>query len=200
MTVYPQLHDEYYDWGKWFNVYDIESDIGKIAKAVWCPDEVSEAALRDAVDLHKRAEAGRARRSVRAPWLSALDVFLQLVIGRLPEDWEVLDDDREVFQLRNDVAKSLGLPDELANDKEIVRVAAAVCACRPPAHSWEGAPRGLGVALADAARKQKEIFDRLLREAAEHLLGRVDIPPGEVDLGRLGLRYRCEAQEGKGHI
>jgi hypothetical protein len=65
---------------------------------------------------------------------------------------------------------------------------------------WEGAPAGLGDALTEAARKQKEIFDGVLHEAAKHLLGEAEIPSRNVELGRLGLRYRREAKGGIGWL
>jgi hypothetical protein len=34
----------------------------------------------------------------------------------------------------------------------------------------------------------------MLGDAAKHLLGGAEIPMRDVDLGRLGLRYRREAQ------
>ena len=65
----------------------------------------------------------------------------------------------------------------------------------PPARATVGKrAAGLGATLAEAARKQKDIFDGVLREAAKHLLGGAEIPSRKVDLGRLGLRYRREAQ------
>jgi hypothetical protein len=190
MIVVPH---PYYMQGMSLRVYDLESEIGKIALAVANPQDVPETALLDAVNLHMRANAGKDRRSDHVPWLSALDVFLQLVIGRPPEGWEDLDDDREPYQLVAALAASLELPADVANAKETVRIAAAVRACRPHGRRWEGAPPGLGAALTEAARKQKDIFDGVLREAAKHLLEGAEIPSRDVDLGRLGLRYRREA-------
>jgi len=200
MAIWPPPH--LYETGNTVRVYDIESEIGKIAFAVLFPHDVSEKALADAVRLHNRANAGKDRRSDDVPWLQAFDVFLQLVIGRPPEGWEDLEDDREPYQLRRELARSLGLPDDLEEEREVetVRIAGAVCACRPHRTRWEGAPPGLAAALTDAARRQKEIFDRVLREAAEHLLGGADIPSHNVELGRLGLRYRREAEGGIGWL
>jgi hypothetical protein len=186
--------------GTSLRVYDLESEIGKIALAVVNPQGVSERALVDAVSLHARANAGKDRRSDDVPWLLALDVFLQLVIGRPPEGWEDLKDDREPYQLRADLAASLELPADIGNAKETVRIAGAVYACHPRGPGWEGVPPGLGAALAEAARKQKDIFDGVLREAAKHLLGWAEIPSRHVELGRLGLRYRREAQGGIGWL
>lgn len=175
-------------------IYDIESEIGKIALAVAYPQDVPETALIDIVKLHERATAGRSRRSVCIPWLSALDVFLQLIIGRLAEGWEDLEDDREPYQLVEALAASLGLPANILQAKETIRMAGAVWACRPRVPRWDGAPPALAPILAEAARKQKYIFDGMLRDAAKFLLGVAEIPSCEVDLGRLGLRYRREAQ------
>ena len=191
MIVFPHPYDMQ---GTSLRVYDVESEIGKIARAVVDPQDVPETALVDAVNLHERATAGKRRRSVCVPWLSALDVFLQLVIGRPPEGWEDLDDDREPYQLVEALAASLELPADIVHATETVRMAGAVCACRPRVPRWESAPPALAAILAEAARKQKYIFDGMLREAAKHLLGGAEIPSRDVDLGRLGLRYRREAQ------
>ena len=96
MIVFPH---PYYMQGTSLRVYDVESEIGKIALAVVNPQDVPERALVDVVKLYARANAGKDRRSDDVPWLLALDVFLQLVIGRPPEGWEDLDDDREPYQL-----------------------------------------------------------------------------------------------------
>ena len=197
MIVFPH---PYSMQGTWLRVYDVESEIGKIALAVVNPQGVSERALVDAVNLHARVNAGKDRRSDDVPWLLALDVFLQLVIGRPPEGWEDLKDDREPYQLRADLAASLELPADIVDAKETVRIAGAVYACHPRGPWWDGAPPGLGAALAEAARKQKDIFDGVLREAAKHLLGGAEIPSRHVELGRLGLRYRREAQGGIGWL
>jgi hypothetical protein len=179
--------------GTSLRIYDVESEIGKIALAVANPQDVPETALIDTVNLHERATAGKRRRSVSVPWLSALDVFLQLVIRRPPEGWEDLDDDREAYQLLAALAASLDLKGD-GGDAETIRLAGAVWACRPRVPRWEGAPPALAAILAEAARKQKYIFDGMLRDAAKHLLGGAEIPSRDVDLGRLGLRYRREAQ------
>ncbi len=189
-----------YDARTLLRVYDVESEIGKIAQAVAYPDEVPETALAGAVDLYARADAGKKRRSVGVPWLSALDVYLQLLIGRPLEDWEDLDDGREPYQLVRDLAKSLGLPDDIAEAKQARRVASAVCACRPHAHRCNGLSLGLVAALKEATPKQEDIFERVLAEAAKYLLGAAEIPSHNVEIGLLGLRYRCEAQEDKGDI
>ena len=179
--------------GTWLRVYDVESEIGKIALAVADPQGVTERALRDVVDLHERANDGKKKRSVVVPWLSALDVFLQLIIGRPPEGWEDLDDEREPYQLVEALAASLELPADIVH-ADTKCVAGAVWACRPRVPRWDGAPSALAAILAEAARKQKYIFDGMLRDAAKHLLGGEEIPSRDVDLGRLGLRYRREAQ------
>jgi hypothetical protein len=190
MIVFPH---PYYVQGTSLRVYDVESEIGKIALAVVDPQGVSERALVDAVALHERAIAGKRRRSVCVPWLSALDVFLQLAIGRPPEGWEDLDDGREPFQLVEALAASLELRADIVHATATTRIAGAVCAFRQRWARWESAQPPLGASLAEAARKQKDIFDGVLREAAEHLLGGAEIPSRDVDLGRLGLRYRREA-------
>jgi hypothetical protein len=190
----------YYAEGNTLRVYDMESEIGKIAWAVVAPESASERPLVDAVNLYNRANAGKDRRSDDVPWLTALDVFLQLLIGRPPEGWEDLHDDRHPVELVADLAASLGLPENVAASRETVAIAGAVCACRPHKLRWDSAPAAIGTALADAARDQKQIFDRVLFEGAKHLLGCAEIPSHNVELGRLGLRYRREAQGGIGWL
>ncbi len=177
-------------------VYDVESEIGKIAQAIAYPQEVPETALVDAARLYERAAAGKRWLSVRVPWLLAFDVYLQLVIGRPPAHWELLDDDCEHYQIVASLAASLKLRNDI-DEKEAVRIAGAVWECRPRVRTWEDAPQSLLAILAEAARKQKYIFDGMLRDAAKHLLGAVEIPSHDVDLGCLGFRYRCETQGDK---
>lgn len=190
----------YYAEGNTLRVYDMESEIGKIAWAVVAPDRASERPLVDAVNLYNRANAGKDRRSDDVPWLTALDIFLQLVIGRPPEGWEDLHDDRAPYQLVGALAASLGLSEDVVASRETVGIAGAVCACRPHRLRWDAAPPALGTALAEAAQEQKQIFDRILHQAAVHLLGGGEVPPRNVELGRLGLRYRREAQGGIGWL
>jgi hypothetical protein len=187
------LPHPYYMGGTSLRIYDVETEIGKIALAISNPQEVPETVLLDVVKLHARVKAGMGRRSDHVPWLSALDIFLELVIGRTPEGWEELDDDREPYQLVKSLAASLELPAEIVHAKETIRIAGAVGACRPRVRAWESAPPALVAILAEAARKQKYIFDGMLRDAAKYLLGGAEIPSRDVDLGRLGLRYRREA-------
>ena len=191
IIVFPHPYDMQ---GTSLRVYDVESNIGKIARAVIEPQGVPETALVDTVNLHKRAEEGKRRRSVCVPWLSALHVFLQLVIERPPEGWEDLEDGREPYQLVVALAVSLELPADIIHAPVTTRIAGAVCACHPRGPRWENAPPVLSAVLAEALRKQKDIFDGVLREAAKHLLGGAEIPSRNVDLGRLGLRYCLEAQ------
>jgi len=190
MIVFPHPYVQ----GTSLRVYDVETEIGKIALAVVYPQEVPETALVDAANLHNRAIDGRRRRSVCVPWLSALDVFLQFVIGRTAEDWEDLDDGRHPRQLVEGLGASLELPADIVHATETLRMAGAVWACRPRVLQWEATPPALAAILVEAARKQKYIFDGMLRDAAKHLLGGAEIPSRDVDLGRLGLRYRREAQ------
>lgn len=190
MIVLPH---PYYVQGTFFRIYDVESEIGKIALAVWNPQDVPETALVDVVNQHERATAGKHRRSDCVPWLSALDVFLQVVIRRPPEDWEDLDDDREPYQLVEALAAGLELPTDIVHARETSRMAGAVCTYRPRGFRWESVLPALGTTLAEAARKQKDIFDAVLLATAKHLLGGAEIPSREVDLGKLRLRYRREA-------
>jgi hypothetical protein len=92
------------------------------------------------------------------------------------------------------------LPDTAVHAPETVPLAGAVWACRPRVPPWADAPPTIAAALSEAARKQKDIFIGVLREAARHLLGGADVPSGNVDLGRLGLRYRREVKGGVGWL
>ncbi len=191
MIILPHPYDMD---GASLRIYDVKSEIGKIALAVGNPQDAPERALVDVVKLYARANAGKDRRSDDVPWLLAFDVFLQLVIGRPPEGWEELDDDREPYKLVEALAASLELPADIGHATETIRMARAVWACRPRVPRWEGAPPALAAILAEATRKQKYIFDGMLRDVAKHLLGGAEIPLRDVEIGRLGLRYRREAQ------
>ena len=76
MTVVPH---PYYGEGASLRIYNIETEIGRIAQAVAHPQDVPETALIDAVNLIERVTAGKRRRSDCVPWLSALDIFLHYV-------------------------------------------------------------------------------------------------------------------------
>lgn len=181
----------YNDQGATLRVYDIESEIGKIAQAVAEPHRATERALADAVHLQERAVAGKHRRSVCVPWLSAFEVYLQLIDGKPLDHWEDLDDDRQPVQLLIDLAALLGLKPEV--DSIARHLARAVRACRPSVPRWDDGPLPLPMILKEVERKQQFICDGLLQDAAKHLLERGTIPVCEIDLGRLGLRYRREA-------
>ena len=194
------LPHPYYMQGASLRIYDVESEIGKIARAVGYPQEVPETALVDAVNLCERATAGKDRRSDDVPWLLALDVFLQLVIGRPPEGWEDLDDDRLLPQLEGRPRREprpSGRHRRIEGDCPHRRRRMRLSPARPLVGER---PPALGAAFAEAARKHKDIFDGVLREAAKHLLGGAEIPSRDVELGRLGLRYRREAQGGIGWL
>lgn len=197
LIVYPH---PYYMPATSLRVYDVESELGKIVLAVAEPQDVPETALLDVARLYSRVNAGKDRRSDKVPWLLAFDVFLQLVIRKPPEGWEDLDDDREPYQLVADLAANLELPADVVDAKETIRIAGAVCACRPRDTWWEGAPPALASAFAEAARRHKDVFEAVLREAGKHLLAGAEVPSRDVELGRLGLRYRREAQGGVGWL
>jgi hypothetical protein len=197
-TLYQQgmivLPHPYRVQGTTLRIYDVESEIGKIALAVDNPQDVPDTALKFAVELQKRAIDGKNRRSDDVQWLCAFDVFLQIVIRRPPEGWEILDDDCELHQLEAELAKILDLPDEIVHANETVRIAGSVCACRPRVSRWTGGPPAIAASLEEALTKQRDIFDGVLRAAANHLLRKADIPSRKVKLGLLGLRYRREIQ------
>src|SRR5208283_2245162 len=60
MIIFPH---PYYMQGTSLRVYDVETDIGKIALAVGYPQDVPETALVDTVNLHRRVKDGKDRRS-----------------------------------------------------------------------------------------------------------------------------------------
>jgi hypothetical protein len=181
-----------------FRVYDLDHEVGRILLAVVLPDEVPETALAEVARMFNRDRAAKDLRSDDIPWPQALDVFFQILIGRPPEGWEDLRDDRHPRELAADLAVSLELPAGVADATETVRLAGAVCAQRPRGLRWVGPPAALSDAFVEADRRQKELHARLLREAAKHLLGRDELPTRSVELGRLGLRYCREAEGGIG--
>lgn len=197
MCIIPHPYYDYYG-GSTFRVYDLDHEIGRIARAVERPHENLDTALKDVSRLYDRERAAKDMRSDDVPWPLALDVFFQVLIGRAPEGWEDLRDDRHPRELAAELAASLELPAGLTDASETIRLAGAVCAQRPRGPRWDGPSSALSEAFIEADRKQKELFDRVLREAAKHLLAKDEVPTRSVELGRLGLRYRREAQGGLG--
>ena len=191
MIVFPHPYNVQ---GTSLRVYDVESEIGKIARAVVEPQDVPETALVDAVNLHAaRPLASSGDPSVCHGYRRSTCSF-NSSSGDRPRAGRI---SRTVVSLT-----SLSRPWPRASNCLLIsfmrrRLSAWPAPCALAARAGYGGKarrRHSAPRLAEAARKQKDIFDRVLREAAEHLLGGAEIPSCDVDLGGLGLRYRREAQ------
>lgn len=192
--------------GHTLRLYDQRHPIAGLAEAVSQPDAIPETALRHAAEVFAREHAGRELRSDDAPWLTVFDVFLQIALGREPQGWEELRDDRHPTELARELAVALGFAADVASRSSTLRLAAAVCAFRTRTRGWlaselagpddaEAAVLPLTDALAAAGRRLHDDHDRLLRQAARLLLRSDEIPVQQVELGLLGLRYRRETAE-----
>jgi hypothetical protein len=185
-------------------LYDKMSPIGQVAAAILHPEELPETKIRHAADLFEREARGRDLRSDDAPWLRVFDLFLQIALGREPDDWEELRDDRPGPELAREIASALGFEASIAQEPTTLRIAAGVCAFRPRVRRWSAAEfdveagsaaSGLVDRIAAANAQLGELHADLLRQAAMLLLGKRGIPRHNVELGVLGLRYRREDAE-----
>ena len=184
-------------------VYDARHPLGEIAHAVIDTETSTDAALRRAADSFARDKAGQELRSDDVPWTEAFHLFLLLVLGRDPEGWEDVRDDRHGSMLARDLAVALGLPPQDAAESWMVRVAASIVPLRPRTRRWRADdfanPRDVGMlasdllgALESRDRRMKEEHDRVIRAAGRLVLGGKDIPDVQVELGLLGMRRRRE--------
>lgn len=200
------VHPHPYGSGPTLRLYDQKHPVAALAEAVTRPDAIPETSLRRAAEVFARETAGRDLRSDDAPWLIVFDLFLQVVLGREPEGWEELRDDRHPSELARELAVALGFAQAVAEGPSTLRLAAAICAFRPRRRQWlaqdltrpedtEAAVLPLIDSLAAANRRLREEHDRLLRQAARLLLHADEIPDRPVELGLHGLRYRREDAE-----
>jgi hypothetical protein len=200
--VYPHPFDNV----STLRLYDQKHPIAGIAEAVALPDAMPETALRNASEVFARERAGRDIRSDDAPWLVAFDILLQTVIGREPEGWEEMRDDRHPSQLARELGQALGFAQGVTDQIALLRLAAAVCAFRPRRRQWlaselSGGAEGPSAVLPfidgleAANRRLRDEHERLLHQAARFLLRADEVPSVAVELGLLGLRYRREDGE-----
>lgn len=200
------VHPHPYESGPTLRLYDQKHPVGAIAETVARPDELPETSLRRTAEVFARETAGRDLRSDDAPWLVVFELFLHLVLGREPDDWEDLRDDRHPSELARELALALGFAQSIAEAHSTLRIAAAIGAFRPRRRPWLAkeltGPDGADVTLlafvdglAAANRRLREEHERLLRQAARLLLRADAIPDKPVELGLIGLRYRREDAE-----
>lgn len=200
------VHPSPYWAGTSLRLYDVKHPLASLAEAVTKPDVVPDTALRKVSDAVDREVAGKNLRSDDAPWLIVFDLFLQVVLGREPDGWEELRDDRHPSELARELSSSLGLLPGTADSQSTLRIAAAVCAVKPKKRSWlardflgtddnEAAVFPLLDGLAAAGRRAAEDHERVLGQAARLLLRKEAWPSEPVELGLLGLRYRRETNE-----
>jgi hypothetical protein len=192
-----------FESGPVLRLYDQKHLMAGVAEAVARPDAIPDTPLRRAAEIFARESAGRDLRSDDAPWLLVFDLFLQVVLGREPEGWEDLRDDRHPSELARELATALGFPPTLSAEPSTLRLAAAVCSFRPRRRQWlvsellgvgghEAAILPLIDGLASANRRLRDEHERLLQQAARLLLGVDELPSRPVELGIHGLRFRRE--------
>jgi len=181
--------------------------LAEVAESVINPESIPDSPLRRAAEVFARIHAGTHLRSDDVTWLSAFDLLLQVVLGRPPEGWEDLNDDRHPSQLARELAHALGLAAGISDHASTLRVAAAVCALRPRGRRWTSAElMAPGVSESGAAAFVSAVrsahvalqteHENLLRRAAQLLLAKDEVPTHPVELGLLGLRFRREEAEG----
>lgn len=181
---------------------------GDLVISIFDPSNSTEAPLARYAEQMQRAKRGADLRSDDAPWLTIFDVFLQVVMGREPEGWEELNDERHPNELAQQLATALDLPRTTVQRQATLRLAAAVCAVRPRRRSTLLADQLAMIPEADdshvrqfldakdsAERRMREEHERLLTLAAKLLLGTNEVPTRSVEVGVLGLRFRREDNE-----
>lgn len=199
------VHPHPYWPGASLRLYDRAHPLGSIIEAAVRPNDIPETPLRTAAQAFARQSAGRDLRSDDAPWLVVFDLFLQVVLGREPDGWEELRDDRHPTELARAIAGALGFEEDIVAEATTLKLAAAVCSYRPRRRTWfaedflpaehaAGWAAALLESLQTAGRRLQEDHDRLLRTAARLMLANEQIPERPVELGLLGLRYRREDQ------
>lgn len=193
--------------GHSIRLYELRHPVGQAAHAVIAPDESTDAPLRRLSELHARALAGTELRSDDIPWIEAFDLLLQVAIGREPEGWEELRDDRHGTMLARELAEALELPPSLVTASWFLRLASAVCAGRAPAtrltaDTIVGSPDAVGEATAilqlleERDAVLRATHQRALVAAARAVLGSSDVPTRHVEVGILKLRRRIEDNHG----
>jgi hypothetical protein len=201
------VHPHPYSSGPTLRLYDQKHPVAALAEAITSPDSIPETPLRNAAEIFARETAGRALRSDDAPWLVVFDLFLQILIGREPEGWEDLRDDRHPSELARELAIALGLGAAVAERPSTMHVASAVCAFRSRRRQWlaqdfigpedtEAAVLPLIDSIVAANRRLRDDHDKLLRQVARLLLHAEEVPGRSVEVGLLGLRFRREASRG----
>lgn len=199
MLVFPHPFENFAT----LRVYDLRHPLGAIAQAVAMPDAVPESALRRGAELFARDDAGRNLRSDDAPWIVVFELFLRTILARETTEWEDLRDDRHPQELARDLAMALSLSPDLVGRQSTLVLAAGVVAMRPPPRRdlerdlaelspVEGAAKPLHDAILEASVRRRGEYNEVLRSAALLLRSGDEIPTAQVELGRIGLRYRRE--------
>jgi hypothetical protein len=192
-----------FEAGQNVRVYDRRHDLGAMASAVASPDSSTDYPLRKMAETIAREKAGRDLRSDDVPWLEALGMLLQLVLGREPDGWEDLRNDRHSLGLARELAASLNIDPNVVEHPALTRLASATCTFRPAGRRYraeelaldsDGAVYASTVVQAIEANEKKMFEQRnaLLRAAAKLVLRGAEPPNEQVEVGVLGLRRRRE--------
>jgi hypothetical protein len=130
-------------------------------------------------------------------------MLLQLVLGREPDGWEDLRNDRHSLGLARELAASLNIDPNVVEHPALTRLASATCTFRPAGRRYraeelaldsDGAVYASTVVQAIEANEKKMFEQRnaLLRAAAKLVLRGAEPPNEQVEVGVLGLRRRRE--------
>jgi hypothetical protein len=184
-------------------IYDLKHPLGAAAQSVTWPDRSTDAPLMELSDLVSRAQAGRELRSEDVPWLDALQMLFQLSLGREPEGWEDVRDDRHSSELARNLAGELGLDEMVLESNTFLRLAAVVDCYQPPERPLQAAdlvteadlafdPFNLLAAVQETQQRMAEQQKQLLTTIARSFLQGAEPPDKHVEVGLLGLRRRRE--------
>jgi hypothetical protein len=189
------------DTGQSLRIYDLRHALGKAARAIACPDGVTDAPITGVSATIAREVAARDLRLADVPWLEAFGMLLELVLGREPDDWEDLKNDRHPVGLARELARALRIDVELLDHPVVLRLAGAASMFRPPDRLYReeelATDDGFAAHAGDvmkAIQSSKEGVtehrNALLHAMAKLVLRGGEPPKVQVEIGALGLRRR----------
>jgi hypothetical protein len=184
-------------------IFDLRHQLGAIALAIVDPENLTAGPLREAARVLSLRQAALEMRSEDVPWVESLGVLLELILGREPEGWEDVRNDRHSIGLAEDLARAMGIDPELLDRRWMLRLASSACPFRTHTIAFraadieEAGDQYEHVAEFEEAVRlfQAQIHEaraQLLEAAARMLLRGAQPPATRVELGLLGLRLRRE--------